>query len=353
MNSAITRITTMFILLVCMSNCLKGQVLSKSISNRGASPGYTELQVIKTDAVLKQAKKTVPADVVFFLELKRKFSNIPGRLTGTRTVTEVSSSSRGTPKPGPQITNTTTIKDVSANEGRTADVITGLTLFRIYSNTLVAGRSSFAMNPGIYATGNPAGDVYQSGNRSETLFVRLGNLMPNNRYELEITWRDGGSEVYYLTTTPSSMTARAEQRLFAQFGVAAVVFKNDTERFTDASFMVAVNYNLRPVNRNLPLRVYEPWALQRFSIQLGLTTTSLERDNVTEDLFGDNNVLLGLSYQPIDWIRLTYGSMIFREVNVNRLISNQSEIKGTSYFSVSLDLRLQPLLGGVFGKLGL
>lgn len=314
---------------------------SKGISEIGKTIGFLEVKIIETDPVLKVAKETAPFDKPFFLKIKRpsKGDTPSGTLSlshtnGTGPVQKMEFKQdlpSGMPPaaiPNFVISNPSTIIRIDLKD--------------------VNGKQLSNINNGIY----PAGPVYEENPNSEHVFIKIDNLIPEKGYQLSINW-SGANETYSLTTVPSTLEKRLKNRLSPQIGVARAFFKvGKNGSYNPFSFMLGTYYQLRAVDPDLPMASYKFYALQKFSLFFGLTINSMADGYIREDLFSTSNLLTGIGYQPLSGIRLTGGAMIFRQIDPNRLISNRKSIATTSYFGITLDLKLKDLLGGIVTTLG-
>lgn len=312
---------------------------SKNISTSGNNLGFFELKIVETDPLLKEAKETIPFDKPFFIKIKRPDR---GPLIGTRI--ETTENTVGNVKTTDKFESTVT--KVDSNKPSEIDKIQ----LKCLNSDLIIPIGS--PNP---ITGK---DFFEEKNSSEFVYIKLPSLLPESGYELTIGWTTKSDEVYSITTVPQSLDKRLKNRISPQIGLAFPVFKvsgstNDTRRlYVPPRLMVGAYYHPRPIDPDLPFKSYKPWALQRFSLYLGLTINSLAEDNLREDLFGSNNLLLGVGYQPADALRLTVGNLYFTEINPNRLLSNRKSIEHTLFIALSLDIKLKDLLGGLFTTLG-
>ncbi|MEQ8812784.1 MAG: hypothetical protein RIE59_27175 [Imperialibacter sp.] len=139
----------------------------------------------------------------------------------------------------------------------------------------------------------------------------------------------------------------------ADFGYGMVFFKNGSNLFTKSTLVFTVNYNLKPVDKDVSLRTYPFYSLNRVSAVLGLATTSIAEEGVRANLLGSNNLIVGVGYHPIHSVRVSYGALLFSEIGPNKILSNNQQLKATPYATVTLDLNLKDLLGGIVAALGI
>lgn len=318
------------------------QIYSKGITKVGQTIGFLDLKVVETDPVLKVAKETAPFDKPFFLKIKRlsKGESPSGTLSLSQTngavpVQKIEFKQELVPGQPPAIFPSFTSSSPST-----------ITIIRLSD---INGSTPLNINTGIY----PAGPVYQETPGSEHIFIKIDNLKPEIGYQLTVIWDNGTSETYSFTTVPPSLDKRLKNRLSPQIGVTRAFFKvGQNGSYNPFSLMLGTYYQPRAVDPDLPIGSYKPFALQRFSLFFGLTINSMADGYIRDDLFSTSNLLTGIGYQPVSGIRLTGGAMIFREIDPNKLISNRKSIAATSYFGMTLDLKLKDLLGGIVTTLG-
>ena len=325
----------------------------KGIVERGYFVGYLDLKIIETDPVLKIAKETAPIDRPFFLKVKRKGKGKKAAVIGEKqhiidstlvyaldslTVKEsIILEKKSSILNQEDIIEPTSIQSIILIER-------SFSVREFFSTVRTLELEPVIPNEGI---------VYEEDSSSEFLYIQVPNLRPDQTYKLRIIWSNEEVDTYLLTTVPSSVDQRMKQRLSPQFGAVFPVFRNGDEYFSRPSLMFGVYYQLRPIDPDIPFNSYDIVSLQRFSVLFGLTINSIAESNIREDLVGDSNILLGIGYQPFDALRISYGQMLFYELNPNRLSAESKSIGNTPYVGLTLDLRLKDLLGGVVTTLGL
>lgn len=329
-----------FIIIVHKVQAQEQKLYSAGVAEKRSVVGFLELKTIETDPVLKLAKESVPFDREFFLKIKRNSKGKKANIGKTKTdiVETIYPSTQDTIKVSRK--KVEEIKEIVPldKQEKEPSKVEGIRLIDVKKSYVVTIADE---------------QVYQESEDSEFIFVELNNLKPDRNYKLEITWSDKKeSDNYYFTTVSPTLDKRLKQRIFSQLGVAVPIFKNGEDIFVRPSLMLGVYYNLRQVDPDIPYKSYKSYALQRFSCLFGLTINSIAEENLRTDLIGDSNILVGIGYQPLDALRISYGQILFYEMNPNRLISDRKSIVGTTYLAVTLDVKLKDIISGVITTLG-
>ncbi len=352
------------LLIILPHKSLSQDVYSRGISKRGKNTEFLKLKIIETDPILKFAKETVPFDRPFFLKIKRKSTGSLGKSIGVKT-TLADSLFLVEETDSTLVTNKWSLKKEETKYDTTtakkADTIKSLVLTRtskrliLPDNELLGKDYTQKIVASTYSHNNQKGKVYQEKPSSEYLFIEIPNLKPGSSYSLEITWgsKKDSIETYYFTSVPAKLESRAKARLSPQFGVASVIFDAGDDAFVKWSLMFGVHYHLRAIDPDIPVRTYAALSPQRLSLILGVTLNSLAQEGARSDLFGSNNLMLGVGYQMFDGVKLSVGQLLFNELNPNQLISDdQKNLVSTLYVSATVDLQLKDLFGGVISTLG-
>ncbi|CAC9975936.1 hypothetical protein [Flavobacterium panici] len=111
-----------------------------------------------------------------------------------------------------------------------------------------------------------------------------------------------------------------------------------------------VNIYLRPVNKNIPLERYKgwEWIKTRTSFLIGVTMSSIEKENMRKGLIGNSALVLGAGLRPVPFMKINGGCMIYYKYSNNPLISQDRYKTAFSPFvSLSVDLDAKSLFGGV------
>jgi hypothetical protein len=120
---------------------------------------------------------------------------------------------------------------------------------------------------------------------------------------------------------------------------------------------VGANIYFRPVNKEVPLKLlksltgYDSTFGHRFSGMVGISVTSLAKEGERDNLFGSNALLLGFGYRLTDAVRVSAGSLVFRSIDPNPVIS-EKKIKFSVFVSISLDWDIRSTLGGLGKRIG-
>ncbi|WP_342087116.1 hypothetical protein [Dyadobacter sp. OTU695] len=332
--------------------CAQNKKESKGTTKETKDLGYTELKVIEIDSVLKIAKETAPFDKSFYIKIKRlskgaKATPLGNKTRTVKTTSKVQTLNQGTVD---EKTREETVTDVFTEE------IPGITkatppavLMSLELSTINFLKKKKILDEVI--------QIEPSKPSSDFVYLRVNPLLPERPYTVKVTWKQGDvytPEEYHFSTVSSSLDKRLTQRLIPQIGVMAGQFKVGKKKYDrEVSLLFSVYYHFRPIDPDIPFKSYQPLAWQRWSIMGGVTINSFAKDNVRDDLVGNNNLVLGVGFQPFDALRVSYGAMFFNEIHPNLLLSDSKSIKATSYLALTLDIKLQDLLGGIITTLGL
>jgi len=91
---------------------------------------------------------------------------------------------------------------------------------------------------------------------------------------------------------------------------------------------------------------------RRFSIMLGITADQVKKEGQREGLLGDLGLLAGCGLRVTRSIRVSAGTLMFRELDPNPLIE-QSSFSGTYFVSLSFDWDVRSSFQGFGRKIGL
>jgi hypothetical protein len=143
-----------------------------------------------------------------------------------------------------------------------------------------------------------------------------------------------------LTTTVGNFDTRKSWYLSMDTGIAIAPGLNEIFPYAGS------NIYFRPVNKEAPPTVF----LSRFSMLFGFTwTTNVNKPGETRALYGDNaNIVIGAGLRATDVLRLSGGMLVLKGINPNPLI-DRTRIEVTPFFSISADIDVAGILGGVFG----
>ncbi len=152
------------------------------------------------------------------------------------------------------------------------------------------------------------------------------------------------SQVVLLGTTVGDYETRASFYISADVGVG---FAPDVEEmFT----YFGTNIYFRPVNKKAPLKGMS--FKKRFSIMLGLTNESLESEGQLKGIVGTSPLLIAGGFRLNDFIRLSAGTVIFKDEDPNPLITEES-LAWSPYVSISIDWNLRKIFARFGGALNL
>jgi len=333
------------------------QVSSKGFKGIGKEVGFLDLKVVETDPIIRHGKEAVPFDKPFFLKIKRPEI---GKPSATLAISRVQKSNIL-----PDTVKTVEIKEVNSYRTKPSKIskVESIVIFDLKKS------NSVNLNSSVHPVKDPininSGDVYEESNNSEYVFVKVGPLVPEKSFIVEINlknfivtdssqvFEDLTKESYLVTTLPGALDKRLKNILFPQIGVTTIWFKSNENNLNPrASLIVGVYHQLRPVDPDIPFKAYSWYSIRRFSVFLGLTINSIAEESLRDNLFGSNNIILGAGYQVSNAIRLSYGQVLFREINPNPVYSDRKTFASTSCLSLTLDLKVRDLLGGIVTVLG-
>lgn len=144
-------------------------------------------------------------------------------------------------------------------------------------------------------------------------------------------------------STSYTLSGRMNNYIHATAGLAFIyspLFGNPVFRHKSIIPYVGVNYNIRPINRDVPLaKVHNIRWYQKFSYMIGITLNSVAEENERKDLLDNKTILTGLSYRFNNAFRITAGGLVFRQVDQNPAISN-TDIATSFFVGLELDITL-------------
>ena len=109
-----------------------------------------------------------------------------------------------------------------------------------------------------------------------------------------------------------------------------------------------INVYLRPINRSIPLRHYDPpqsfWV--KFSLLAGMTTASIEDIGDRKGFFGNSAGVFGAGYRLLPWLKVNAAAMIYSDIAPNPLVSKQY-LTADPFFSISIDANLKDIFTGI------
>lgn len=157
--------------------------------------------------------------------------------------------------------------------------------------------------------------------------------------------------VSFVADTTGDFETRAANYISADVGLAWAPLLKEVFPY------VGINIYLRPVNKEVPLKLlkslagYDNTLEHRFSAMVGVSVTSLEKEGERDNLFGKNALLFGFGYRLTDAVRVSAGSLVFRSIDPNPVITDK-KIKFSVFASISLDWNIRETLGGLGKRIG-
>ncbi|WP_439642630.1 hypothetical protein [Gemmatimonas sp.] len=111
---------------------------------------------------------------------------------------------------------------------------------------------------------------------------------------------------------------------------------------------IAANFYLRPVNKRARLASCDGfcWS-RRLALTIGLTTNSIKRTGVRDDLFGSQSAVVAAGIRLTDYLRVTGGGLVFKSFESN----GAERLSIAPAVSLSMDWDLRGTLGTAFGNL--
>lgn len=121
---------------------------------------------------------------------------------------------------------------------------------------------------------------------------------------------------------------------------------------------LGVNLYLRPINKNVPLRLKGGF-MRRFAFTFGVTSTGIADGGgdppargTREDLVDSHSLLLGAGFRLSGSTRLTTGAIVFYELDPNPLKDDRS-VSYSPFIALSFDWDVAKLFRGALQQLGL
>jgi hypothetical protein len=149
-------------------------------------------------------------------------------------------------------------------------------------------------------------------------------------------------------STTGSFQTQSKNYISADTGVACA------PQLSSCSIYAGTNIYFWPVNKAAPLKQFGSFfsresLKRRVSVTLGLTVQGVGDGKTRDDLFGKQSLVLGLGARLTNSVRLTAGSLVFKELSPNPL-STDTKLTTTYFVSLSFDIDVAPALNG-FGSL--
>ncbi len=148
-----------------------------------------------------------------------------------------------------------------------------------------------------------------------------------------------------ITTLQAKVETSAK---FALVGDAGVVYAGFQDGFNTASPYVGANWSFRPMDSDLPFAYLRrskrvKW-YERFTINTGLTLSSMAKAEQRANLFGNNNLMLGGGYKFSHVINITGGGLFFLKIDPNPLV-DKKKLGVVPYAGISINLKISSALG--------
>jgi hypothetical protein len=136
-------------------------------------------------------------------------------------------------------------------------------------------------------------------------------------------------------------------RIIADGGL---IFTGFQTGFNTVTPYVGINIAMRPMDSDIPFQELIKnrnirW-YQRFTANLGLTLSSIAKQNYRTNLFGNDNVMIGLGYKLSHVFNVNFGGLIYQNVDPNPLLDKKT-IGVAPYVGISLNLKIKDALGDI------
>jgi hypothetical protein len=154
-------------------------------------------------------------------------------------------------------------------------------------------------------------------------------------------------------TTDHQFDDRASLYISADIGVLAVTPLFQHFSGTVITPYVGANFYPLAVNKKAPLSDCEKQpecTIKRFSATVGVTTSSVARTNVRDDLFGTHSLFAGVGYRWSSYTRATFGWLMYQTFSTDGAHTRRFNM--TPAVSVSIDWDVRTTLGGLSSIFG-
>jgi hypothetical protein len=134
------------------------------------------------------------------------------------------------------------------------------------------------------------------------------------------------------------------------FGANATVGSTGKQFIGGASSpYIGASFFFRPVNKHYPLaQCPGPCISRRLSLTVGVTTNSIKRTGIRDDLFANQTVIVAVGWRMTDYFRATLGGLVFKSIDP---ATSGERVTVTPVGALSLDWDIRASLGPIFGKL--
>jgi hypothetical protein len=212
--------------------------------------------------------------------------------------------------------------------------------------------------------------LLQASGMTSTRLNNLGTNIRSTRFDLEAILSEAQEAAGALERRSTKIAEYVEGLQLRLLEEVVIAGSTDAEFKTQHSWYVAAdlgvgvaprinrvvpyvgtNIYFRPVNKSADLgdpRLEGSIFLRRFSMLLGATMQDINESGQREGLFANRGLILGAGLRLNRSIRISAGSLLFRELDPNPLV-NSKHLGGTYFFSVSFDWDVRDSFAG-FGK---
>ena len=155
------------------------------------------------------------------------------------------------------------------------------------------------------------------------------------------------TDAQMLASTVAAFSTRHSWYVSADIGIAYTPVIDEIFPY------IGTNIYFRPVNKNAPLSRLGNFAQtfsRRASAMIGITygNNDLQKTNQRAPLFGSSFLLVGGGLRMTDSIRFASGVLLMKAYDGNPLVTDDTNIESTVFFSLSFDWDVR----GTFGALG-
>lgn len=176
-------------------------------------------------------------------------------------------------------------------------------------------------------------------------------MLTNNTYK-----NPAGNQAFLFTTSITaanlntnqySLQTNAPLQVIADGGL---IFTGFQSGFNTVTPYVGLNIAFRPLDSDIPFKLLvknrhlKLW--QRLTANVGVTVTSITKTGYRTNLFGNNNVIAGLGFKFSHVINMSFGAMIYNNVNPNPLLDKKT-IGVAPYIGLSVNLKIKDALGEI------
>lgn len=159
-------------------------------------------------------------------------------------------------------------------------------------------------------------------------------------------------EASSINTQQFTVQTSAGLRIIADGGL---IFTGFQSGFNTVCPYLGINFAIRPMDSDIPFRQLIKnrnihW-YERFTVNLGLTLNSITKQNYRANLFGNDNVMLGLGFKLSHVFNVNFGGLIYNNVDPNPLLDKKT-LGVAPYVGVSINLKIKDALGDIAKAFG-